>query len=272
MAWDDFFSKPDALPLVKELELPDFTKSFTEFNKQQGQAAGLQKTATEFNDVSNRAYQEQIFRLAPGLRSAVGDLSENAASLSRGEIPQDVMDQVVNNRAFKNFSSGIGRNSGLGSGLTAADLGLTSLNLIGQGSALTGQTLGYSQALNPSNMTASSLMFSPQQLLQRMDQQAVTNWDVANQNSQIQYMNNQRQSGFDKILGDTVASFVSSPFTFLQNANSLAANSPTMIGNMASNMCGGGGGGAAPMGAGGMSGGLSGGWQGKGFTGGSSFA
>lgn len=94
------------------------------------------------------------------------------------------------------------------------------------------------------------------------------NNEIGNQNKMINFANSQRQSWFDSLLTDTLKSVVSTPFSFIQNANSVVANAPQT-------MCGGGGGGgqqSMPMNT--YSGGGGGGWAGSvgdsmgGFSGG----
>lgn len=234
-----FFDKPDATPNVKEFKLPDFTQGLTDFNKQKDLIPGLQETATAGNEASNAAYQKGIFSLAPGLKGALSSLSNQASQLSQGLIPTDVADQVTRNRAFQNFSAGINPGGGQGQGLTARDLGLTSLNLINQGNQLAGSSLQMSQALTPNNLSVNQLLFTPGQLLSRADQQAQIDYGIQSQNQAIDFQNNQRKSPFTSLLQNTVASFVSKPFTQFQEMQNLEANAPNMAAGAASSCCGG---------------------------------
>lgn len=75
------------------------------------------------------AYLEKIL---PGYSEMVKQGSTNTRALLRGEIPKDVQDKIFRSSAFKSFAGGYG-GSGMAKGLTARDLGLTSLDLMDKG-------------------------------------------------------------------------------------------------------------------------------------------
>lgn len=241
-----FFDKPDATPNVKEFKLPDFTQGLTDFNKQKDLIPGLQATATAGNEASNAAYQKGIFSLAPGLQGALSTLSNQASQLSQGIIPTDVANQVTRNAAYQGFLTGTaglnptGGRSSMQDALTARDLGRTSLDLINQGNQLAGSSLGMAQQLTPNNLSVNQLLFTPGQLLSRADQQAQIDYGIQSQNQQIDFMNNQRKSPFTSLLQNTVASFVSKPFTQFQEIQNLEANMPNMAAGAAMSFFGGG--------------------------------
>jgi len=71
-------------------------------------------------------------------------------------------------------------------------------------------------------------------------QGAVANNNIANQNSYIDFANNQQKSWFDNVLTGSLQSAISTPFSFFNNANSVVANSPQTAVGMFSGMMGGG--------------------------------
>jgi len=68
----------------------------------------------------------------PEFQNIFGKAQEQVASFLRGELPQDVEDQIINRSAARGITSGtVG--SQFNRNLTARDLGLTSLNLVQAG-------------------------------------------------------------------------------------------------------------------------------------------
>lgn len=101
-------------------------------------------------------------------------LLEQAAPLERGEIPEDVRNQVLRSAAFQSLGSGtIG--GPMGMALGARNLGLTSLDLMRQGSDLA--TAGgnaaqrWSQIATGTILPPSSQLYSPQWYTQFMAEQ-----------------------------------------------------------------------------------------------------
>lgn len=71
-------------------------------------------------------------KLIPGFSDMIKQGMDTSASLMRGEIPQDVQDQIMSESAFKSLMGGYG-GSQMGSALTARDLVRTSLDLMQAG-------------------------------------------------------------------------------------------------------------------------------------------
>lgn len=81
----------------------------------------------------NRDELEAMYSQAlPGYEQIKANIGRNAASLTAGEIPQDVQDAVLRNSAVRALNGGYG-GYGMARNLTARDLGLTSLDLMGKG-------------------------------------------------------------------------------------------------------------------------------------------
>lgn len=105
-----FGTKPDVAPFVP-VNLSDETRKAVEAN------------LSNYPGISNL-----LDKIIPGFSDMLAQGSENTLSELRGELPQDVQDQVTRSAAFKSISGGFGGTQMAGA-LTARDLGLTSLNL-----------------------------------------------------------------------------------------------------------------------------------------------
>lgn len=96
------------------------------------------------NAPDTQAYLEKIL---PGWTEMVKRGGDNTNALLRGEIPKDVQDKIARSSAFKSFAGGFG-GSGMAKGLTARDLGLTSLDLIEKGDNSAQRWMGITQGAN----------------------------------------------------------------------------------------------------------------------------
>lgn len=99
----------------------------------------------------------------PDYDKLASGISQNALSFMRGEIPEDVSKQVIRRSAEGAVGGGYG-GSGVSRNLVARDLGLTSLNLINQGTSSAQTWLAQTNALSKP-VTASSMMASPETAL-----------------------------------------------------------------------------------------------------------
>lgn len=110
----------------------------------------LAQDVTQANqDILNDLYEENV----PGYsarRQKQGDLIDEFLA---GEVPQDVSRAVERNALGRGLTLGIG-GSGLGRSLTARDLGLTSLGLVGQGMGFANQFTQATPITNPTNPLA----------------------------------------------------------------------------------------------------------------------
>lgn len=116
---------------------------------------------------------DEMNTLLPGfsdiLKSGATTTQEMLAAaepLLRGEIPQDVRDQVQRSSAYQSLSGGYA-GSQMAHSLTARDLGLTSLDLMGRGASLAGQggnaAQRWAQLAKGEMLDPSSMFVTPQQ-------------------------------------------------------------------------------------------------------------
>jgi hypothetical protein len=109
--------------------------------------------ATEANVSNLPGIQALLDKILPGWSDMQKEGSKNTLSLLRGEIPQDVQDQLRRNSAYKSFTGGYG-GSGMSKALTARDFGLTSLDLMGKGENSAQRWMGMSEgAVSPWTIT-----------------------------------------------------------------------------------------------------------------------
>lgn len=143
MAFLDFLS-----PIFgKKPQVADYTPvdmSAEQLKALQGDIAAwpqIQELGSLYQSYMLNAYEEAI----PGFKDILKlggqttkDMLGQSEQLLHGEIPEDVKQQVQRSSAFQSLMGGTA-GSGMASALTARDLGVTSLNLIGQGAQLAGQ-------------------------------------------------------------------------------------------------------------------------------------
>lgn len=119
------------------------------------------------------------------------EMLDASEPLLKGEIPQDVQDQIKRSDAYTALSGGYA-GSQMGHNLTARDLGLTSLDLMGKGANLAGQgqnaaqrwtSLAKGETLDPSSMFVSpqqqSALDLEQRILEQQSKQFQYNVDAA---------------------------------------------------------------------------------------------
>jgi hypothetical protein len=107
--------------------------------EQQATVAGNLSTlpqATELASGVNTFNQSELDRIynqaLPGYDRIKQNVADYLASTTRGQIPEDVANEVYRRATSQATASGFG-GSGMGRNLTARDLGLTSLDLMGRG-------------------------------------------------------------------------------------------------------------------------------------------
>ena len=158
-------------------EIADFEKVSPEDAMQAAIDAALNTidSATEASSRVDTAVTQQALdrleQIAPGSSSIFGDLARQAASMSRGEIPQDVADQVMGRRAERSSMLGL---QGGDSQITARDLGLTSLDLINQGQSTFERIISAAQGIDPveRQTTVKGFQLDPTTILASEVQQA----------------------------------------------------------------------------------------------------
>src|SRR5262245_5638345 len=132
-----FGSKPDIVPY----QPIDFGKSQIKA-LMANLAAGGQ--ISQLGDWFEKYMVDAYSKLIPNFSQLLGlggksaqAILEGAIPLSRGEIPDDVKQQVYRSGAYQSLLAGT-LGGPMGMALTARDLGLTSLNLMNQGANLAG--------------------------------------------------------------------------------------------------------------------------------------
>lgn len=227
--FDSFFSSPPSAPTLASYQQPSFGDALQQYLSQQSQLPQLQGFANQINQGSNQAYQQMIFGTSPSLQGNLNQFGTNTSSLLQGQIPQDVQAQIQNSSAYQALSGGYG-GSGMAHALTARDLGTTSLQLQQQGASNLSQQQQLAQALNPSNVSPNSMIYSPQTILSSDQQSDLINNQIANQNTEIGYQNQltaDKGSPFEQTLTNNLASLlgtVTNPTTLLTGGSNGAVS------------------------------------------------
>jgi hypothetical protein len=206
-AFSDFFNTPNAAPSLANYVAPSFNTALSQYTNQQSQLPAVQNFATAQNTGANQAYQQGLYNSMPGMQQNIAQFGTNTTALLNGQIPQDVQTQVENSAAYSALAGGYG-GSGMAHALTARDLGQTSLSLQQQGASNLGQQFQMAGALNPSNLTPSSLFYSPQTILSSDQQADLINQQVNAQNQQIQYQNSLQRSPFSQLMTNNLATMM----------------------------------------------------------------
>jgi hypothetical protein len=238
-------SMPKPKPVkLQGVTLPDYMSSLSDYAGQSSIIPSMAETASMADNLSNKAYQQALGRIYPGLSSQISQISNLAGSYLSGIIPQDVQDQIQRATAQQAISGGYGATSGMGRNLTARDLGLASTSLQEMGTKMFGIGANAARALNPSFTPVSSLLMTPAQLLARQDQAAYYNTDVKNQQEIINSGNQMALQGYKAAQGGSAMSGLGGGISSITSALSKLFGSGGL-------KFGGGGGGAATGGAGG---------------------
>lgn len=145
--------------------------------------------ATGYTQQMNQAAQTQLTQLLnqalPGYSGMMGQAAQNTSQLLSGALPADVVNQLQRSTAFQSMRGGFA-GTGASGALTARDLGLTSLQLQGQ---------GFQQFGNLLQMTRSYAMpqlLNPMTLVQ--DLLANDQWSKTQQyNATMNYFNARTQ-------------------------------------------------------------------------------
>ena len=144
-------------------DLGSYLNAYPDFMQQQGVLGDLQG----FSDKANKSAQDTLEGVAPGVMDNLKSAADTVSSQMRGEVPQDVEDQLFGSAAFRDFSSGAGASSQRARNLTARDFGTTSMDIKNAGLQNYQTLLGDANALTPVKPT--DLLFSPADVLARQD-------------------------------------------------------------------------------------------------------
>lgn len=144
---------------------------------------GLEKLAGETNRFSFEQISQMLERAIPGFGGALKSAGTSAESLARGEIPEDVSRAVQSASAARSLGGGFG-GSGLARNLTARDLGLTSLNLMGEGQNRLLSLGSFAKNTFPT-FDFTTAFITPAQKLSFDWQQNLAQWQIRSMREQI---------------------------------------------------------------------------------------
>lgn len=187
---------------VPTLQAPKFESpedAQNQYLKQGGNLDALQKMNTDVNNRDNKDYRTALSSIDPSLMANVAKNGVNIASFLKGDIPQDVVQQIQRNSAQAALTGGFS-GTGMARNMTARDLGLNSLQLMQQGAGMMQQQTATDVAMTPGRQQLSQLMMTPQQLLARDDQDKTAAANIANQNAILQYQAALKDKGTGGIL------------------------------------------------------------------------
>ena len=155
-------------------DLGSYLNAYPDFMQQQSVLGDLEG----FSDAANQSAQRTLEGVAPGVMDNLKTAADTASAQMRGDIPQDVEDQLFGSAAFRDFSSGAGSSSQRARNLTARDFGATTMDMQNAGLQNYQNVLGLANALTPVKST--DLLFSPADVLARQDANtAIGNQEVA---------------------------------------------------------------------------------------------
>ncbi len=204
---DVFGEKPDVAPYIP-----------TDFGVEQQRALtediGAFPDITQLGDLYQQYMLADLNKVMPGfsdlLASGTADaaaIEASALPLIKGEIPQDVKDQVMRSSAFQALQGGF-QGSPMAGALTARDLGLTSLNLMNQGANLA--QAGGNAAQRWAGL-AEGTMLNPSSMLITPQQQAALTMQNNLYKQQTQQLQNNLNAAPDPVakgISDTIINLV----------------------------------------------------------------
>jgi hypothetical protein len=130
---------------------------------------------SQLGDLYSNYLQDSISKVLPEYKNILAeggqttqDILQQADPLIKGQLPDDVKSAVERSSAYESLMSGTAGSS-MAKGLTARDLGLTSLDLMKQGTSMAGQA---GNAMQRWNQIASSTIYDPSQMFVTPAQQA----------------------------------------------------------------------------------------------------
>ncbi len=133
--------------------------------------------AGKVNDFNYDQLHAMLQKAIPGYDELIKSQGVDIASMLKGEIPQDVQDQIQRNSAVKSLYGGYG-GTGMGRNLVARDLGLTSLQITDKALDSASRWMASTKALSvPGQFNVASMFVTPAQM-------AENEW--SNQTSQFQ--------------------------------------------------------------------------------------
>ena len=117
-----------------------------------------EENASKIANTLNAKYQSAFAAAMPGYQQNMAIANKLTTTYLKGQIPQDVVDQVYRGAAAKGFTTGL-FGGGIGRNIVARDLGLTSLQLQSAGANLLQQTAQIASQVVQSTMPVSGAEF-----------------------------------------------------------------------------------------------------------------
>jgi hypothetical protein len=116
------------------------------------------ENSSKIANALNAKYQAAFSAAMPGYQQNMATANKLTTTYLKGQIPQDVVDQVYRGAAAKGFTSGL-FGGGIGRNIVARDLGLTSLQLQSAGANLLQQTAQIASQVVQSTMPVTGAEF-----------------------------------------------------------------------------------------------------------------
>jgi hypothetical protein len=141
---------------------------------QRSAVPGIARMARKEND----AWQSILERTSPGLMGSIKHAGRVVNDRISGRLTAETRGNIERSTAYRALAGGFGADSAAGHALTARDIGRTTDDLQTEGFRMLPANLSLADQVNPVNPAA--LLFTPQQLLARRDQQSLFNTQVSN--------------------------------------------------------------------------------------------
>lgn len=168
--FESIFGSKAKVPVLPPIDFNQEQKNTVTGNQNALPAA--QQLGREVNTFNQAELDRLYEQAAPGYDRIKNQLSENFLSLAKGEIPTDIQDSVLRGSASRAYRGGFA-GSGMASNLSARDLGLTSLQLQGQGQDATQRWL---QTAAAPRFDITSMFLTPAQRIPMVVQERNDQW------------------------------------------------------------------------------------------------
>lgn len=150
-------NKKAKVPLLKPINIDEEQRAALAANQNiLPQAQALAGDVNQFNQDQLESLYGQAL---PGYDRIKQQVSDNISSMTRGELPDDVVNEIYRRSSSQAYAGGFG-GTPLGRNLTSRDLGLTSLDLMGRGQDSAQKWLSTTVA---PQMDVTSMFISPMQ-------------------------------------------------------------------------------------------------------------
>lgn len=184
---------PLAIPKPQELHVPPAEQILSSWRGEVlGQFPAYDQIAGKLNDSEQAAARKANTAANPEYYNALNQLTVNALQASRGNIPDDVKQNLLRQANEDSYLRGFSYGTPGGSGgnvfaggndaaanLALRNLGLSSLDMMKYGDALTGNVLDQSRASRGTVLSAKDVTPTPQIFQDQMNASAVAQYNYA---------------------------------------------------------------------------------------------